>query len=166
MRQRDDLLLDTCFTLNEDSKEEHFSGLLSLCNTTIQEFTTAVYAGQNSITVFDDSSVISNRGRHAFFIQDARFIKIKSASFQKCEGNAIYISQLNEDFSGQPDYLESCGEMNSLTTKMKDSNSSSFLEEPNKERDRDKELNRNVTQAASTKKGSKITIDDSSFVQI
>lgn len=88
-----------------------------------------MYSGRNSITVFDDSSVIHNRGRHAFFIQDARFIKIKSTSFLKCEGHAIYISQLNEDFSGQPDYQESSrdtdkNQQESTSDKMKDSNSS------------------------------------------
>ena len=45
IRQKDDLRPDTCFTLNFCSKVQDYAGLVSLSNTTISAFTSALYCG-------------------------------------------------------------------------------------------------------------------------
>jgi hypothetical protein len=99
MRERDELIGDRCFVLNYSPARtvEKFTGLVSLCNTTISAFTTAVCIGKNSILFTEDSSIIYNRGRHAIYCEHPRFIKIIKTSFLKCEGNAICIDQLDMD---------------------------------------------------------------------
>jgi len=97
MKQRDELIGDRCFALNYSPAHttDKFTGLVSMCNTTISAFTTAVCIGKNSILFTEDSSVIGNRGRHAIYCEHPRFVKITRTSFFKCEGNGICIDQLN-----------------------------------------------------------------------
>jgi hypothetical protein len=98
MRKRDQLIGDSCFTLNYlNEKEKNFTGLVSLCNSTISGFSSAVSCGKDSILFAEESSVIFNRGRHAILCEHPRFVKIAQTSFLKCEGNAICISQVNPD---------------------------------------------------------------------
>lgn len=101
MKQRDELIGDRCFALNYSPANvvENFTGLVSMCNTTISAFTTAVCIGKNGILFTEDSSVIHNRGRHAIYCQHPRFVKITRTSFLKCEGNGIIIDQLDPEVS-------------------------------------------------------------------
>jgi len=68
--------------------------LVSLCNTTISGFNSAVACGRDSILFSEDSSVIFNRGRHAILCENPSFVKIAKTSFLKCEGNGICINQV------------------------------------------------------------------------
>ena len=98
MRKRDQLIGDNCFSLNYPNQElNNFTGLVSLCNTTISGFSSAVACGRDSILFSEDSSVIFNRGRHAMLCEHPRFVKIAKTSFLKCEGNAICISQIEPE---------------------------------------------------------------------
>ena len=67
MRKQDSEIRDFCFTLNllpratTTKNEETYSGLVSLCSTTIQHFMYGVYCGPDAILTAESSSFIALR---------------------------------------------------------------------------------------------------------
>ena len=106
MRKQDNEINDICFTLNLKQEgyygaltsEENYSGLVSLCSTTIYNFMNGVYCGRDAILTCEQSSFISLRcGGFAIESLCPKLVKVMNGSIQKCEGGGIKIS-INDPF--------------------------------------------------------------------
>jgi hypothetical protein len=92
MKGRDMQILDCCLVMNSQMKVG-FKGLISICNTTITDFSSAVYCGQDSIVFTENSSIVNNRGVQGIYLLNPKLVKVMKTSFIKCEGNAVSIDQ-------------------------------------------------------------------------
>lgn len=100
MRDRDNEIVDTCFTLNYprlvngvETLPHEFCGLVSLCSTTINGFKNGVYCGPDAILTCESSSFVQLRlGGYAVMSHRPKLIKVLNGSIQKCEAHGIYIN--------------------------------------------------------------------------
>lgn len=98
MRRLDNEIQDYCFTMNlPDESTGHstvaeYSGLVSLCSTTIQNFMFGIYCGADAILTSESSSFIALRaGGCAIKSYRPKLLKIMNGSIQKCEAHGIQI---------------------------------------------------------------------------
>ena len=100
MRKQDNEINDMCFALNLHregytglNQEENYSGLVSLCSTTIYNFMNGVYCGRDAILTCEQSSFVNLRcGGYAIESLCPKLVKVMNGSIQKCEGGGIKIS--------------------------------------------------------------------------
>lgn len=77
-----------------------YSGLVSLCSTTIQGFMVGIYCGADAILTSEQSSFIALRaGGCAIKSYKPKLLKVMNGSIQKCEGNGIHVT-LDDIYSG------------------------------------------------------------------
>jgi hypothetical protein len=101
MKHKDESIQDVCFSINTGinvdgevkTMDQQFTGLVSLCNTTVSAFSMGIHCGISTILFTAQSSIIFNRGHDAIVAEHPKYVKIHTTSFIKCEGNGLYISQ-------------------------------------------------------------------------
>ena len=70
-----------------------YSGLVSLCSTTIQHFMFGVYCGADAILTSETSSFIALRaGGCAIKSFRPKLLKVMNGTIQKCEANGIQVT--------------------------------------------------------------------------
>ena len=111
VRRSDGQIRDYCFSLNlsgivadrSTPQDQIYSGLVSLCSTTIQHFMYGVYCGPDAILTAEASSFIALRvGGCAVQALQPKLLKVANGTIQKCEAHGIQI-ELQEDASDYAD---------------------------------------------------------------
>lgn len=98
LHRKDSEIRDYCFALNlpevsqKDLGSHYYSGLVSLCSTTVQHFMHGVYCGPDAALACETSSFISLRtGGCAIKGHNPKQLKFLNGSIQKCEANGVHV---------------------------------------------------------------------------